>query len=74
MEKNSTYRALREPQPGRSPRRSVRSPYAPPPTAPVPRSRVARAGATLVQMVAWLAIMAALSLAMLWLLWAVSHR
>ncbi len=74
MEKDSTYRALREPQNSASSRRSVRSPYAPPPTDSAPRSRVARAGATLMQMVAWLAIMAALSLAMLWLLWAVSHR
>ncbi|WP_239462487.1 hypothetical protein [Enorma phocaeensis] len=53
-------------------RMEARSPYE---TAPAVEShgRVVKAGMSLVEMVAWLAIMAVLSLGMIWLLWKTAH-
>ncbi len=55
---------------GNNPYAPTRSPYAPIAERPrAHRGRMAQAGMTLVEMLVWLAIMAVLSLGMLWLLW-----
>lgn len=55
---------------GNNPYAPTRSPYASIPEEPrAHRGRIAQAGMTLVEMLVWLAIMAALSVGMLWLLW-----
>ena len=54
--------------------RNTRNPYDADFVAPEPRGGcLARAGMTVVEMVLWLAVMAALAIGMLWLLWTCSR-